>query len=475
MNFDKVFTQVLAGETRRMTAEDAAKILGTILGEVQYTGQQPRDLYRQLAKSIAKNPALATFFANSKVTLGDKLLAKVVESWRKNNSFTSVHNLPVEIDHELQALMKGERAMGSINGALDLLPPGWKEMSSDAKETRFGNHKLGALVTVRHGSAYQHSPVVLECSNGFKGWFKFTPDAMKEAAKQAKASVVTAGHPTDREWQEGKLIATNPLLGTEYHDVKGIAWGWNGRSYINQGPTDKFIEQIKAGKYRLKLSASVVTAKPGISKAAGTFDFEGKDVGVQIHCQPPHLDVYVYYPLANIGKRGTDVDVVRYAFWNPNRGTDCNVMLRRALRSKPEASADEILRIIRSTLLSGEKESIERGDRYPAKMYEAVRYQEKGSSTKLPDPSGANHPQDRAGPDITVKFKKPNIWIYSKVDNGGGRVETYLTVSWSYVKKMNRLADELVKLQGILAVKKFLEDQGVRVRCHKHVDEMYQE
>ena len=220
--------------------------------------------------------------------------------------------------------------------------------------------------------------------------------------------------------------------------------------------------------------ATKVTARPGIAKSSGTFDFEGKEAGVQIHSQPPHLDVYVYYPLDNIGKRGKAVEVVRYAFWNPNRGTDWVTVLKRALRSKAGATTEDLLRTIRSTLQAGEKESIEKGHRYPAKMYEPVKYEEKGSSSKLPERSGSAQPPDRKGQDLAVKFKKPNIWIYSQVDSAAGRMETYLTVHWTNVKKMDRLADELVGLTGLLAAKKFLEGHGIRVRCHKHVDEMWQ-
>jgi len=219
-----------------------------------------------------------------------------------------------------------------------------------------------------------------------------------------------------------------------------------------------------------------VVARPGIAKAAEDLAYEGGDVGVAISDRPPHIEADVYHPLANIGKRGATVEVIHYSLWAPDSRTAWGATLKHRLKAKKGASIDEVMRIIRSTFQEAERESIQSGAKYPTKMSEPSKRQVKGIDKSLPDPSTVEKPQDKSGHDVSVRFKKPNIWVHSKQDSAsveGSREEVYLTVNWAFAKKVNRLADDLIKLTGLKAAQSFLESNSVKVKYNRYIDPMW--
>jgi len=61
--------------------------------------------------------------------------------------------------------------------------------------------------------------------------------------------------PTDKQWEKGKLIARPTIPGTvgDFKEIDGVVWNAVRSGYVNRGPVDKFIKQVKAGKWRAKL------------------------------------------------------------------------------------------------------------------------------------------------------------------------------------------------------------------------------
>jgi len=320
---------------KKMTVEDAAQIMARVLADLQYTGQQQRDLFRQIAKTIASNPALAAFFESGKRKVTDKELASQIESWRKANSFVSVQHLPTEVQHELDAMLKG------------------------------------------------------------------------------------------------------------------------------------------------KAKGSFVQARPGMAQGygAGTFDYEGKDAGVKIDAHPPQLNVHVFFPLDAIGKRGQQVEMYSYQLYAPRDANKWLSMLKKELSQLQDGTANDYMRAIRSVFRSAEKESINRKDEYPVKMYEPYKAKLKAVDSTIPDRSGDQKISNRKGKDIGIRFEKPTVTIYSLSDAkeaSRGFERTYIEVHWRWANKVNQLADQILGLKGLEAVKSFLDQAKVKYTHKRYADPMYQ-
>jgi hypothetical protein len=226
-------------------------------------------------------------------------------------------------------------------------------------------------------------------------------------------------------------------------------------------------------------STEQVHARPGVANAAGSFDYEGSDCGVLVSESMPNLTVNVYYPLENVGKRGSSVDMMVYRLWVPHTAksrTAWGATLLSRLKAKKGANASEVARIIRSTLQEAEKESILNNDTYQVKFYEPSKTSLKGVDPKIPDPSTVQKLEDRSGADVKVRFKKPNIWIYSERDAkkaSDSRMERYITVNWAYAKKVASIADALVKLSGLGAVTKLLDANKIKYKLNSYMDPMW--
>jgi hypothetical protein len=67
-----------------------------------------------------------------------------------------------------------------------------------------------------------------------------------------------AAKPSDRDWNTAKKLAEDPATKAVFWDVKGVVWyqgGPGGRSLVNHGTVEEFLEKFKNGKYadRIKL------------------------------------------------------------------------------------------------------------------------------------------------------------------------------------------------------------------------------
>ncbi len=72
---------------------------------------------------------------------------------------------------------------------------------------------------------------------------------------------VRAAKPSTSQLLNSREIADNEMFGHRYFDVDGTTWMLaGGGKMVNQGPTDKFIEKVKAGRIRAKLLVSAATA-----------------------------------------------------------------------------------------------------------------------------------------------------------------------------------------------------------------------
>ena len=67
-----------------------------------------------------------------------------------------------------------------------------------------------------------------------------------------------AAKPSERDWNTAKKLAEDPATKGVFWDVKGTVWyqgGPGGKSIVNHGSVEEFLEKMKNGKYaaRIKL------------------------------------------------------------------------------------------------------------------------------------------------------------------------------------------------------------------------------
>jgi hypothetical protein len=226
--------------------------------------------------------------------------------------------------------------------------------------------------------------------------------------------------------------------------------------------------------------ASVVTAAPGFSRTigAGKFDYEGEEAGVKLVSNPPQVHAHVYYPLANVGKRGKHVEVTSYQLFAPSKKDqrEATSAVKSALKAKKGASTQQILTAVRSAFLATERKSVETQAKYPARFHEAVRNRLGGMDPSIPDSSTSPVYSSLRGRDVGVAFDKPSIVITSRNSSavaGKGNQYHYLTVSWPQAKKVASMAQGLTKLRGLEAVQDALASVGVKYKVHQYADPMW--
>lgn len=227
-------------------------------------------------------------------------------------------------------------------------------------------------------------------------------------------------------------------------------------------------------------SASVVTAAPGYSRTvgAGKFDYEGEEAGVRLVSSPPRVHAHVYYPLANVGKRGKHVEVTSYQLFAPSKKDqkEATSAVKSALKSKKGASTQQILTAVRTAFLATARKSVETQAKYPARFHEAVRNRVGGMDPSIPDASTSPVYSSQRGRDVGVVFDKPSIVITSRRSStvaGKGGQYHYLTVSWPQVKKVASMAQGLTKLRGLEAVQDALTTAGIKYKVNQYADPMW--
>jgi len=126
-------------------------------------------------------------------------------------------------------------------------PPGWRKHSADAKQTVWTNQAIPAVITVRHGAAYGHAPVILQVEGHRDQHFMFVPDAARAAAsmkprlrnprrrrRNPGADIVadTSGRRPriDGGWLTGEWWVASTPGGPKHLHVSNYADRWGGWS-----------------------------------------------------------------------------------------------------------------------------------------------------------------------------------------------------------------------------------------------------
>lgn len=218
--------------------------------------------------------------------------------------------------------------------------------------------------------------------------------------------------------------------------------------------------------------ANFVAAKSGYRPLR--FQYEGADAGVIIQPSDTELRVRVYHPLENIGKRGRKVEVWEYRLYQPRNGRRWVSQLKKRLQ--PGMPLQRVTNVVRTLMQEAERESIRRGDPYPARFHEPWKRQLKGMDPAIPDVSWSEKLEDRRGKDVCIKYRKPNVLIYSlKTSRNAARElgHHYLTVSWPQAKRVANIAERLLAVKGIDTVMQVLDDHGIRYKVQRYAEEMY--
>lgn len=222
------------------------------------------------------------------------------------------------------------------------------------------------------------------------------------------------------------------------------------------------------------VSMHTVVAAPGYRKipGSGKFDVETTTAAVKITADRPNYTVDVYSPIENIGKRGQEVEKYHYqlmASTDDRKGW--KGALAKALKKKPDAPLNEVLSTIRSLFQKAERESIARADAYPSRLYGPHKSSLKGVSASIPDLKSSPAYAGRRGKDITIAFEKPTIYITSKrasnLAQANGEYH-YLTVSWSFAKKMGNMAKAVSRLRNMNEAAAALEEAGVSYKVNQY-------
>ncbi len=204
------------------------------------------------------------------------------------------------------------------------------------------------------------------------------------------------------------------------------------------------------------------------------FDYEGADAGVTIRVDDTEVRVCCYHPLENIGKRGAKVDVLEYRLYAPKGAKKCASELRKRL--KPDMPYARVSNTIRTVMQEAEKRSIMDGKGYPSRFYEPSQRSLKGIDPLIPDPSGVDGFQDCTGKDVCIKFRKPEVILFSiktSREAAKGLGHHFITVKWNNAGKIDGLSAELVKLKGLDEVARVLDENRVKYATHQYKDERY--
>lgn len=168
-------------------------------------------------------------------------------------------------------------------------------------------------------------------------------------------------------------------------------------------------------------------------------------------------DYYIYYDASNIGKRGKTVTEYRYQLLFPkNARTAWGYTTFRKL--DPKMSYKKMM----DTFL-GVMEEASKAEQ--AELKGPYEWKEKGISKRLPDPSWSEKFTDRSEGNISIFFKKPNVTITGKKEADAadvGHMIDYIDIKWTYAKKVNMVADEILRAQTLNNVQKVLDDNKVK-------------
>ena len=168
-------------------------------------------------------------------------------------------------------------------------------------------------------------------------------------------------------------------------------------------------------------------------------------------------DYFIYYDASNIGKRGKTVTEYRYQLVLPK---SARIAWGRTAYSKidPKMSYKKML----NTFLGVMEEAVKKEQ---AELKGPYEWEEKGISKRLPDPSWSEKFINRSEGNISILFKKPDISITGKKEADAadvGHMEDYIEVKWTYAKKVNMIADEILRAQTLDNVQKVLDANKVK-------------
>lgn len=220
--------------------------------------------------------------------------------------------------------------------------------------------------------------------------------------------------------------------------------------------------------------ADLAPAVLGAPYQSPRFDYEGLDAGVTINPSSERLKICVYHPLANINKRGKKVEIIEYRFQCNRDVRKVASMVRKSLT--PKLPLARVMHAVRSTLLAAEKQSIMRGDPYPAKAYEPFKRSIKGVDPLIPDPSSSTLYEEQRGKDVCVRFVKPEITITSIKSAREAMKDLehyYLTLNWFWANKVAELAVDLAKLKGLDNVMSKLDENGIKYKIQRYAEPLY--
>lgn len=191
---------------------------------------------------------------------------------------------------------------------------------------------------------------------------------------------------------------------------------------------------------------------------SNTFTIEGDDYGVKIMYAMPNNQFTFYTDIKDIGRKGKRVEEWEYSIWSPNSSVAWGATGESKLRNVK--SFKKAIAIIKALVKEAEQEdSITKGN-IPNKPFIL-----KGVDKRLPEPSFATKFTDKQGRNNSIFFEKPVITINGKDEtesaNKGYQVH-YIEIPWSSVKKVNLIADELVKASSLNGAEKILKANKIK-------------
>lgn len=168
-------------------------------------------------------------------------------------------------------------------------------------------------------------------------------------------------------------------------------------------------------------------------------------------------DFYIYYDASNIGKRGKTVTQYRYQLLFPKyQKTAWGYTAYRKL--DPKMSYKKMMDTFLGVMEEAAKEE-------QAELKGPYEWKEKGISKRLPDPSWSEKYEDKSEGNISIRFKKPDVSIYGKKEAevaNTGHMNDYIVIKWTYAKKVNLIANEILKAQTLNNVQKVLDENKVK-------------
>lgn len=224
------------------------------------------------------------------------------------------------------------------------------------------------------------------------------------------------------------------------------------------------IERLLAGGASMFRTSTLrrLLAEEGLFKTArdNNFDFEGPDFGVRTWRSGRGDDLYLYWPLENIGRRGRRVEVRGITLrgeriaWGPT-------FMDRVKKARNAQQANAMLDDLKV-------EIAERGDEA---LFDRTDTR-KGIDKSLPTPS-MYRLDDIVGPDITIDLNAKPIEVYSKSDGdkwrNAGNMTYWFRVHPRFKKKLALMRDDLAAARGLDAVEKLLAAEGIPVDYHTYM------